>query len=94
MTTVKSQPTFSLGKLYVTRRVTECLPVREVIHALYRHSVGDWGHVNEQDWKSNDQAVTGGSRLVSSYSTVAGAKFWIITEGDRSATSVLFPEEY
>ena len=94
MTIVKSQPTFSLGQLCMTRGVAEGLPAREVFGALYRHSVGDWGDVDEQDWSSNDQAVQGGSRLLSSYRTIAGIKFWIITEGDRSATTVLLPAEY
>ncbi len=61
---------------------------------LHRHSQGDWGDVCADDWESNDMAYEQGDRILSSYKTVKGIKIWIITEWDRSATTILLPGEY
>lgn len=61
---------------------------------LLRHVVGDWGEVGPEDWKENDLSLQEGFRLLSSYHTAAGVKLWIITEADRSVTTILLPEEY
>jgi len=50
--------------------------------------------VSPSDWKQNDYALKHGLRLLSSYRSESGTKFWIITEADRSATTVLLPEDY
>lgn len=60
---------------------------------LDRHQCGDWGSVPPEDWKSNDEALVHGGRLLSAY-IVKGTKIWIITEWDRSATTLLLPSEY
>ncbi|MFN0007204.1 MAG: plasmid related protein [Planctomycetota bacterium] len=62
--------------------------------ALRKHARADWGELCDEDLYANDMALLDGSRLLSSYSTKGGIKFWIITEADRSATTVLLPEEY
>jgi hypothetical protein len=56
----------------------------------------DWGLgvVGPEDWAANDRALADGDRLLSSYLTDGGTKVWIITEWDRSVTTVLLPEEY
>ena len=77
-----------------TRGVLNTIPLLEVADALSRHKKGDWGDVSMEDWLSNNYALSHGERLLSSYCTVEGVKFWIITEADRSATTVLLPEEY
>ena len=61
---------------------------------LEQHARGVWGVVDQEDWALNDQAGTGGDRLVSAYKTLKGKKLWVITEADRSATTILLPEEY
>lgn len=61
--------------------------------ALQRHAAGDWGEVCDEDKELNNAAVRGEARLLSAY-TIDGEKVWIITEWDRSVTTVLFPEEY
>ena len=61
--------------------------------ALYRHSVGDWGDLDDEDKASNDAAVKDGGRLLSAY-MVDDRTIWIITEADRSVTTMLFPEDY
>jgi len=55
---------------------------------------GDWGQVCAEDWRLNDEAVQDGSRIVSAYITLKGVKIWIITEADRSTTTILLPDEY
>jgi len=55
---------------------------------------GDWGNVCPEDAEANEAAVNERARLLSAYSTDTGVHFWIITEADRSVTTVLLPEEY
>lgn len=62
---------------------------------LARHARGDWGDLCEEDKGANDTAYRcGEGRILSSYKTKTGEKIWIITEADRSATTILLPEEY
>lgn len=65
----------------------------DVVGLLHRHRAGDWGAVSEHDARANDRAVEEGTRVLSAYET-AGGRLWIITEADRSATTVLLPSEY
>jgi hypothetical protein len=85
---------FPSGSLYVTPGVIARLSVGDVMDALERHLVGDWGDLTEQDWRENEYAVDKDLRLFSAYQTEDGTRFWIITEADRSATTVLLPDEY
>jgi hypothetical protein len=61
---------------------------------LARHAIGDWGELDPTDVAENKYSLIHGFRLLSSYQTDAGEKLWIITEADRSATTLLLPEEY
>jgi len=61
---------------------------------LARHAAGDWGIVNAEDKRLNDRAVRDRGRLLSAYLIANGTKIWIITEADRSATTILLPDEY
>ena len=61
--------------------------------AINRHQSGEWGELCKEDWAANDFAATNEGRLLSAY-TILGRKVWIITEWDRSVTTVLFPEDY
>jgi len=58
------------------------------------HQAGDWGDVCDDDRQANNRALTEGTRLLSVYHSATGVKFWIITEADRSITTVLCPEDY
>jgi len=60
---------------------------------LFRHLTGDWGDLDAVDRQQNEQAVKDGSRIMSAYETPAG-KLWILSEADRSATTLLLPDEY
>jgi len=61
---------------------------------LVRHIAGDWGDVDEDDRRENELSLQHGFRLLSAYTLNSGTKIWIITEADRSVTTVLLPEEY
>ena len=66
----------------------------EAMQALIRHANGDWGEACDEDKRSNDAAVKNGTQILSVYRAQNGIKFWVITEGDRSVTTLLLPEDY
>ena len=87
-------PAFPLGQVVATPAALEVVP-RELLHSwLQRHQTGDWGAVCPEDWAANHRDLIEGNRLLSAYPTPEGIKVWIITEWDRSVTTVLLPEEY
>lgn len=85
---------FSLGSLYITPGAMKELTQHEILTALSRHVKGDWGDLGPEDIEENEFSVKNGYRLLSSYKAESGTKFWVITEWDRSATTVLLPMEY
>ena len=85
---------FPLGRLVATPGALAILSHPDITTALARHLQGDWGDVDGDDRAANDNALIEGSRLLSAYHAANGTKFWIITEWDRSATTVLLPEDY
>ena len=89
---------FKSGKILMTSRignvVMQDLSAAKFVHAsLQRHLAGDWGDVCQEDRAENEFALKSGLRLFSAYKS-EGIKIWIITEADRSATTILFPDEY
>jgi hypothetical protein len=87
----KFGPLFPIGRLLATPAAL-ALKI-DFLPYIRRHICGDWGVVSEEDWEANEAALEQGLRLLSVYSE-GGKKFWIITEADRSATTVLMPEDY
>lgn len=87
-------PSFNLGNITITRNALSILDRESVRDALIRFAEGEWGDVDEDEWEMNDLSAKLGGRLLGSYEDVNGTKFWIITEADRSATTVLLPEDY
>lgn len=85
---------FKLGDIFVTPGALEVILEEDMNLALQRHANGDWGEVCKEDWELNDEALELGHRILSVYTSSNGVKFWIITEADRSATTILLPEEY
>jgi hypothetical protein len=83
-----------LGSVYITLDAREELSDEDIFTALSRHKSGDWGEVSKADWVANHLAVKNGNRILSSYISVNADKFWVITEADRSYTTILFPNEY
>ena len=87
-----------LGQLVCTRGVNEKITKDEafskfVWQSLKRHRKGDWGDLCEDDWRENNKSLRQGFRIFSAYQNGV-TNIWIITEADRSYTTVLFPEEY
>ena len=90
------RPVFSLGQLVGTPGAIALMGANQVPIAslLDRHLGGDWGDLGDEDKRMNDHAAAqGGLRIFSAYK-VGASKVWIITEADRSSTTILLPEDY
>ena len=85
---------FRLGKIVSTRNALDRLTQDDILIAIGRHQAGDWGDVSEHDRTQNELSLKQGHRLWSAYHAADGVKFWLITEADRSHTTVLLPENY
>jgi hypothetical protein len=87
---------FALGRTFITPGAEEALQIagQTAIEFLRRHMSGDWGELSDEDVKENEFSLKEGLRLLSAYHTGKGQKIWIITEADRSATTILLPSEY
>jgi len=85
---------FQLGRLLITPGALGKLSGIDTERALARHVSGDWGDVCPEDARTNERALVEDARLLSVYRGDSGTKFWIITEADRSATTILLPSEY
>lgn len=87
---------FSLGQVLATPGALGLLARLELNPTTFltRHVTGDWGDLDTEDRQLNDAAVLNGGRIFSAYKVGPEHRIWIITEADRSATTVLLPEEY
>ena len=92
-TSTMSKP-FPLGQLVITTNAAETLDPTDVRDALRRHASGDWGELCAEDRAANELALRESGRLLSVYRDRFATKFYIITEADRSATTLLLPEDY
>ena len=86
--------TLTLGRIVITAGAQDNVHPEDVVKALARHAAHDWGDVCAEDKALNDQALTDGCRVLSAYADRHTTKFWIITEADRSVTTILLPDEY
>ena len=85
---------FHLGQVVITPAAKTTLSNNDVVNALTRHISGDFGIVSKDDKALNEEAIKTGDRILSAYKDRKGIKFWIITECDRSATTIMLPSEY
>lgn len=86
---------FPLGQTVATPNALSRFTAEDISKALARHVAGDWGEeLPPEDVAENELSLCEGFRILSAYRSAAGEKFWIITEADRSATTVLMPEDY
>src|SRR5436190_15825810 len=87
---------FALGQTYITPGAQDALMAagQTEIQFLRRHASGDWSELSTLDAKENERSVQNGFRIRSAYSTAAGASIWIITEADRSSTTILLSDQY
>jgi hypothetical protein len=91
---MKTSSKFPLGQVVATPNALDSLSQPDILTALRRHAAGDWGDVSDEDRQENELSLEEGLRLLSVYRSAGGTKFWIITEADRSSTTVLLPEDY
>ncbi len=90
------KPLFRLGQIVGTQGVLQAhveaqKPPDELVN---RHQTGDWGDLCDEDKQENELSVENGFRIFSAYRLNTGVKIWIITEWDRSVTTILLPDEY
>lgn len=85
---------FNVNQVVVTRSAAEALNGTQIYCGLQLHQLGKWGDICEEDRLANEDALNHGGRLMSVYTTGSGLVFWIITEWDRSVTTVLLPDDY
>ncbi len=90
---------FSMGRMVMTQGVaSECETDQKfnsfVLTSIGRHARGDWGNLSKEDQAENNSALGNQLRLLSAYEMEGLPKIWLITEADRSVTTVLFPDEY
>ena len=88
-------PLFKLGRILATPAAQEELAQLNYcpLDLLRKHMSGDWSEMDVEDQQSNQESIRKGSRIFSAY-TIQGTKFWVITEADRSSTTILLPSEY
>jgi hypothetical protein len=85
---------FRLGRIVSTPNALDSITQDDILAAIGRHQSGDWGDVCPEDRKANDESLVDSTRILSVYHAANGTKFWLITEADRSVTTVLLPEDY
>jgi hypothetical protein len=90
------KPLFDLGQVVGTPGALQVLEDvgQNPAELLTRHVTGDWGDLCDEDKEENEFSVEKGFRILSAYELETGVKIWVITEADRSATTLLLPEEY
>lgn len=96
MPSKQQQPRFPLGQTVATPGALKALTAAGQTPAelLRRHIKGDWGDLAEEDMAENELSLKEGFKILSSYALKTGVVVWVITEADRSATTLLLPEEY
>lgn len=94
--TIESPARFPLGRTVITRGALDALidAGQSALEFFRRHQSGDWGDVCKEDKQENEYSLAHDFRILSAYRTKAGVKLWVITEADRSATTILLPSEY
>jgi hypothetical protein len=88
------EPLFPPGELGITPAADEAVTLAECLECLGRHLTGDWGELDRFDADENWRALEEGRRILSCYRTGNGTRFYIITEADRTRTTILLPEDY
>lgn len=91
-----TQARFPLGRIVATPGALRALieAGEQPLTFIARHAQGDWGELDEHDIQENEFSVISGFRLLSAYTLSTGTRIWIITEADRSVTTILLPSEY
>jgi len=88
------QQKFLLGKIVATPAALQSLSVEDICRAIDSHVCGQWGLVSDADRAENEFALQHGLRLISVFESKGGIRFWVLTEADRSVTTLLLPDDY
>lgn len=90
------KPLFSLGQIVMTIGAKEALTESNQLpnEFITKHQTGDFGTIGKEDWQENLLSIKEGFRILSAYKTIKDERLWIITEADRSSTTILLPSEY
>jgi hypothetical protein len=88
-----SRPLFDLGQVVTTRSIADSVDPSKIASMIRNHITGDFGVLENEDIDSNKQAIEQGERVLSAY-MVQGQKVYVVTEWDRSCTTVLYADEY
>ena len=93
---MNTDPRFALGQVVATPGAIKALQEagETPLLLLRRHQIGDWGDVPPEDAQENELSVAQGFRILSAYTLTTAVKIWLLTEADRSVTTVLLPQEY
>jgi hypothetical protein len=93
---IQNVPPFPLGMICATPGAKAALKEagQQASEFLHRHARGDWGELDHEDWAANDEALKNGTRLLSAFTLKSNERIWVITEADRSVTTILRPDEY
>ncbi len=84
----------AIGSLYITANAQNQLDKQSITDCLRKHINGDWGDLDKQDKETNNLALQTDERILSAYHDTKGKKFYIITEADRSITTILLSDDY
>ena len=90
----QESPRFDLGSTFATINAVAAFASEVLVECLRRHASCDWGDLGEEETSANERALLTGGRLSSRYSLPDAGKLWVITEHDRSATTLLLPQDY
>lgn len=82
-----------IGRIWLQQKAFCILTSNEILAALRRHQIGDWGDVNYNEREVNDLAMIHHDRVISVYHSASGVEFWLVTEQDRSETAIIFPHK-
>ena len=88
-----AQAQLPLGNVRIGPEARKALTTEDIQLALSRHANGEWGNVSKRDAKENERALREGVRVMSTYRSNGGVKFWVVTKSDRSETAVFLPHE-
>ncbi|MGE3239516.1 MAG: type I restriction endonuclease subunit M [Pirellulales bacterium] len=87
------RPRFPLGRISVSAKALEMLTFADALGGLRSHACGEWGLMSAEDWWENELSLAQGYQVTSIHLAANGKRFWVVTEADRTATTIKLPSE-
>lgn len=88
------RPRFPLGRIRVTCKAMAMLTFADALNGLRSHANGEWGLLMQEDWWENELSLAHGHEVTSIHLASNGKRFWIVTTGDRSLTTIMLPSDH